>query len=160
MMHAPQSGAVTAVAVISFVVGGIVLVFGICGGIGVAMFTGQAGGFMAFNIPAFGSALGIAIGICVAIILWGIGVIVAGIGVINRSQWGRVLTLILGGIAALVALLFVWAGVHSLTEQGQFGGPPDVGGVLLLFLTGLILLGYTILAYIILLNPVYGSEFR
>lgn len=163
--HSERSGAVTIVAIMSFVVGALVLLFGMCSFIGVAALTGEAGARGVLRIPELGAGMGLAIVVCVAIILWGVGAVLGGIGVMGRKQWGRILTLVLGGFAALVALLFIWFGVVALPEPTPPGGippavPPPLGPAVLSFFVGLVFLGYTILAYLILLNPSHGAEFN
>jgi hypothetical protein len=165
---AERSGAVTGVAVISFVIGGLVLLLGLCGMIGVLAFAGEAGRQGIVGFPGIGGGIAIAMVVIIAIIAWGTGAIIAGIGVVNRRQWGRILTLVLGGFSALVGLLYLIAAIQVLATPmppPAFGGPPGAGGAkavtfLVTLLLALVFIGYTIWTYIVLLNSRYAAEFR
>jgi hypothetical protein len=161
-----RSGAVTAIAVISFVMGGLVLLFGICALIGLLAVTGEmgrvgGGGMMA--LPGFGGGIVFAYIIVLAILLWGIGAIFAGVGIVNRAQWGRVLCLVLAGFAAVVGVLYL-IGAISIISAPRIGGPGfndgrGLGFMISLFI-GLLFLGYCVWSFAVLLNSRYGAEFR
>jgi len=70
--------------------------------------------------------------------------VVAGIGVLKRAKWGRVLTLVLGGICGVLAILCL---VSVLTGQGG-----RIGNVLFYG-------GYCTTVFVLLLNPRFASEF-
>jgi hypothetical protein len=96
-----------------------------------------AGGMMGILAGA-GAIIGICfIGIAVLFIL-------GGIGVLKRQQWGRILTLVLGGITGLLALLSLFSIARN---PGQT--------LLALILYG----GYTALTYVVLLNTENAAEF-
>jgi hypothetical protein len=71
--------------------------------------------------------------------VFGVPMILAGIGVLNRSQWGRVLTLVLGVFSGIFALLCLLG--FNLLGLVAYGG-------------------YTALVFVILLNSQYAAEFN
>jgi hypothetical protein len=92
------------------------------------------------QVQAAGGIMGVivgALGFC--LLLLGIPSIVAGIGVLNRRQWGRILTLVLGALSGLSALVNL-GGLH-VTQA-------------------LVPAAYCAFVYIILLNQRYAAEFR
>jgi hypothetical protein len=55
--------------------------------------------------------------------LWGCGAIGAGIGILKRAQWGRVLGLLLAGVAALLAILnLVAMNIVLVLTNGAYAG--------------------------------------
>jgi hypothetical protein len=143
---APPSGAVTTVAIMNYVFGGLNL---LCGG---AIAFG--GGFLASFIgmaaqedpnitgeqaaAAAGILGGVVIIIGVIVMIMALPMIVAGFGVTKRAQWGRILTIVLGIVSGLFALL----------DLVQFN------------LCGLVLhAGYAATVLIILFNPQFAAEF-
>jgi hypothetical protein len=151
-----RSSAVTGVAVINFVIGGLVLLIGMCGFLGVLVEASEGwrhGGGLA------GREFAIVFIIILFILIWSIGAIIAGVGVISRRQWGRVLTLILGGIAMVKTLSAI---VLCVLFLSSVRGPVDDDsflGFMLLAMLGLMYLGYGIWTYVVLLNSRYGAEF-
>jgi hypothetical protein len=82
------------------------------------------------------------------------------VGVINRRQWGRVFTLILGGIAGVKSLLAIFLAIMVMSQPAR--GPFDddrVVGFMVLMMLALLYLGYCIWTYVVLLNSRYGAEF-
>jgi hypothetical protein len=149
--RAPKSGAVTAIAIVNFVLGALQL---LCGGITVIMGGAVASMLSEMDLPdeAGGGAQmiggtigGIIIVVGIISILFGICVIAAGFGVLQRAQWGRILTLVLGGLAGVLALLNLLS---------IFGG--NIGGIIGLLMNG----GYCAMVFMILLNRQYAAEFR
>ncbi|HEV3447106.1 MAG TPA: hypothetical protein VG099_20875 [Gemmataceae bacterium] len=143
-----KSGAVTAIAVIAMVLGGLQalcgLLFTFLGG-AIAGFLGGAVNAQAQKgvdpqvaqaaqgIAGFLLAWAAAIG--VGILLVGGSMIVAGVGVLNRRQWGRILTLVLVGLMTLLSLIMV--NIVAIVIWG----------------------GFCAFAYIILLSKQYAAEF-
>jgi hypothetical protein len=88
---------------------------------------------------------GLAVVIAFLYLLVGAGGIAAGVGVVNRRPWGRILTLVLAGLCivlAILALLGVFAGqTINLVAVAIFAG-------------------YAIVCFVILLNPQNAREFR
>ncbi len=64
--------------------------------------------------------------------------LIAGYGVIKRRKWGRILTLVLGAIAALFAGLSLMQ--FNLVGAGMYGS-------------------YAALVFSVLLKPEYAAEF-
>jgi hypothetical protein len=120
-----RSGAVTAVGVVNYILGGLNLLCGVvamvAGGFIVRLITGAAAQETANMTPAeqqkakealgmlgtLGTAAGIIIGTCG--LIFAVLYILAGYGVINRRQWGRVITIILGILAAVGAVLSIFS---------------------------------------------------
>jgi hypothetical protein len=158
-----KSGAVTAVAIVNFIMGGLNVICGVAimigGALGGAIFgkmLGDAGAaaqaqqqmnpeqakaFQQIAQGGGGVLAGFAafLGICIMILA--VPTILAGVGVMNRRQWGRILTLILGALAGLGAL-------------GNLRGLP---GTIPAIIVGA---GYCVFVYVILLNKEYAAEFR
>ena len=147
------SGAVTAVAVVNFVLGGLTMLFGLLVLLMGTAITGyvintvknpppgadpaqakQAQDALAAGGGAIGIVVG-AMGICSMI--FGVPQIIAGIGVIKRRQWGRILTLVLAAMSGIIALLSVFALSPTIIVHA----------------------GYCIFAFVILLNRRYAAEF-
>ena len=143
-----RSGAVTSVAVVNFVMAGLQLVCGVAmlamGGL-IGAFAAQAGAEVDSEAAA---AVGIA---STVVVVYGIVMlvlsalmIVSGVGVLKLANWARVLTLVLGGIYGVLAIL----SLISLC-MGQ------CGAIVGLLLHG----GYCTFVYIVLLNRQYANEF-
>jgi hypothetical protein len=150
VMH---SGAVTAVAIVNYVLAGIVFLFGLlfmflgaqlAAWIGMAGDAAQAQGADAAKAAkeagGLFAALGLFAGIC--IMIFGVPYLLAGVGVMNRRQWGRILTLVLGALSGLSAL-YALMNFSSTTI-------PNI----------LISAGYCVLVYVVLLNKQYAAEFK
>ncbi len=145
----PQSGAVTAVAIINFVLGGLTILVGllaiVLGGTLIGMFTGAArdAGANAGDAAAMGMGIIVAVAFCI----WIIGglYIFAGMGVLHRKQYGRIITLILGALAGLSAIM-------ALTGIGR----NPAGSIMQLLING----GYCVFVYVVLLNSQNAAEFR
>jgi hypothetical protein len=158
---AEPSATVTLVGVINLVFAGLAVVWGLA-----VMFFGSA--FMAWlygaagdpllqqahpnalqaarvvqGFAALGTAMFIGAGFCLMLV-GGLPLGLAGMGVLKRQQWGRILTLVLGGFAILGAI----AALIQLQN-----GP----GHLILFVIDAAYAGVT---YGILLQPQFAEEFE
>jgi hypothetical protein len=153
-----RSGAVTAVAVVNFVLGALNVVCGLFFMVAFNTIAGiifgaateaakqqpgvtaeqqkqiqQASGILS----TLGTAAGIILGSCG--LIFGILYILGGIGVLNRRSWGRILTIILGIFAAIFAVLsLISANIPGLIVEGA----------------------YAVFVLIILFNSKYAAEFR
>jgi hypothetical protein len=154
-----KSGLVTAVGVINLVLGGLNIVCGLLLMVAGAFFgklLGIAGdaaqppagldpeAAAAFKQAAAGGGgifamAGAFLGVCVMVLA--IPSILAGVGVLQRKQWGRILTLVLGALAGLGALIAL---------------PRLPGSTLNVLIGG----GYCAFVYVVLLNKQYAAEFR
>jgi hypothetical protein len=137
-----SNGAITAVAVLNFVYAGLSLICGLLLFIGGALFASEGSRFE----REFGGSGATSAGVGALVILLALvalghggGSIAGGVGVLNRRQWGRILSLVLAGVAILLALL-------SLIATFQPNGAANILGVLLY-------LGYAVPVLILLLNP-------
>ncbi|PQO47890.1 hypothetical protein [Blastopirellula marina] len=146
-MEAPSGdsgrGLITAVAVVNYIFGGLCLSCGVCFGV-------LGGGVLALFLAGDGpqmdepAKMGVGIGAAVIIgmmavqMLVGLLVILAGYGVQNYRQWGRILTIVLAVVSALL-------GVFSLLQLSPIG---------------LLQIGYAVFALVVMLNPHYTKEFQ
>lgn len=153
-----KSVAVTFLAVIHLLMGGVVLVCGLCGFFIVSFFSeaGQLGGL---GLPGIGGGKVFTILFVVFVLGWGTGAIVSGVGLINRSAWSRLLSLILGVLAGAVGLLYLVAAIMILTVQGASENE-KLAAFLLSFGGAVLFLGHCIWSYAVLLQPRYAGEFH
>ncbi len=142
----PPSGMVTAVGVVHFVMGGLQVACGLMAAVAAGfmedmlrdVFERAAAQEPNADIDMIADFIGpfvVVVGIFT--ILFGSVAIVAGYGVVKRKTWGRVLSLVVGG----VAMVF---GLCSCAMMDP---------------SGVINLGYGIFVYVVLLNRRYAAEF-
>jgi hypothetical protein len=158
--HSGRSGVVTALGVVTLLLGILVLVAGLCVGAGIMLAAademhGGPGGDQ-------GAIFGLLI--CLVISLWGGSALASGIGLIGRRAWARVLTLIVAGFAAIGGLILLFFAVAAwfapnMAMEGPERGFLILGSFILLF-AGLIFLGYCLWAYLVLPRSAYGQEFQ
>lgn len=141
-----RSGAVNAVAIVNFVLGGLRILAGsgmlFCGAALAALITGAAadGSVSSGDAGTAAAVVGVFVTVvAILIIATGIPMIAAGYGVHKRAPWGRILTLVLGGLSGIFA-------IFSLLSFNIVG----------IVIEG----GYCAMAFAILLNPEYAAEFR
>ena len=153
-----RSGAVTGVAVVNFVMGGLVVLFGLCGFMAALVEASEGWHGGGGSIAGLGFAVFVVIDLF--ILIWAAGAIIAGVGVINRRQWGRVFSLILGGIAGIKGLLAIFLAFMLMASppRGPFDDERVLGFMALMMFT-LLYLGYCIWIYVVLLNSRYSAEF-
>jgi hypothetical protein len=158
----PQSGAVTAIAIVNFVLGGLYALCGVIMMAAMGFIANLLGGAVqeaaaksgdpqvakaaeGGGLVAMIAGFGIVAGLCVMVIL-ALPLILAGVGVVKRRQWGRILTLVMGAILGLLGLINLFAGLRAGVNFGSLIG-------------SLILVGYAVLAYVVLLNSQNAAEF-
>lgn len=137
---AARSTAVTVVAVANFVVAALEVLYGLhlLLGAGLMGAAGNMPGVPAEFQQATSGLAALIVVFAVLAFLMGALMVAAGWGTLNRQPWGRVLTLVLGGLAVLAAL----------------------GSLAPLNALGLVLhAGYAVLVLVVLLNPAYAAEF-
>lgn len=96
--------------------------------------------------------------------------VLAGIGVLKRKQWGRVVSLVMGGLSILVGLYSILAMGKSIWDYGrliQMGMvlPAEfhtrfLGNLALSLFFIVLWLGHAALNYTVLLNSKFAKEFR
>lgn len=152
-----KSEGVTALAVANFVLGGLQF----CGGMCLTLaFTALASLFhfamqnqadvaedaekakTAFTIVGLIASFGAVVGL--VIVFFAALFIAAGFGLLYRRQWGRILTMVLGVLAALVGL----AGLTQITHDPGNALYQVAGGV-----------GYCVFAFYVLLDRKTAEEF-
>ncbi|MBA2116493.1 hypothetical protein [Bremerella alba] len=141
----PNTGLIVAVAIVNYVFGGLQVACGGCLAIFGATFTQMIGGIMEQDrqmTPQDQAALGIMtavfIGIGVVFALTGLPTVLAGYGVQCQKEWGRILTIVLAGISALMGILLL-LGLNPL---------------------GLLFAGYSIFTLVVLLNSSNAKAFK
>jgi len=95
------------------------------------------------TIFAMGTFLFVVAGGCFGII-GGVPLLLAGIGVLRRRQWGRVLTLILGALYVLGAISFVYE-YYPLNRYGWMWVGANIA--------------YGVIVFVILLIPKFAEDF-
>lgn len=147
-----KSGAVTIVAVLNFIYSVMLVVCGgvmlLAGGL-IATISGAASQSdhpQAGQAATLGGVVGVmAIGIGALSWLSAALLVFAGVGVIKRASWGRVLTLVCAGIISILALF----NIYIIVQGNVFAG-----------VIGLVMnCGYAAYAFAILLNRRYAEEF-
>lgn len=155
---ARKTGAVTSVAVSNFVIGGLQLACGlvttlflVVGGaamsamINEAAKTSQNPDRQEAATAAMGIAGAVALGVILFMLLIATTFLLAGYGIVKRRQWGRILTLILGGLSGLLALV----SLYSLA----MGNWQSIIGTMIYG-------GYAAQVFAVLLNQRSAAEFR
>src|SRR5262249_54723891 len=125
--HGP-SGAVTAVGIVTIIMGALGLLFCGCFSLGGAFAliahdgVGQGGGM------ARGEELFMILFVCLALVVsfWSIGLLVSGIGVLARSAWARTLALVLAGFGLLfgaicIVFMMIIAATATLPQDRAAG---------------------------------------
>lgn len=166
-----RNGGVTAVGIVTMVIGGLQVLAG-CGCVvgGILFVTGGAAAGQAMNqdprfqqqgmgnmFAGFGAVGGVMMFVGAVIVfaiaalhLW------AGSGVLKRQAWARVVTLILASISGLFGLL----GLLTL-GQALFGAfRPPAASLAGNAVAILLYLGYAVLCYAVLLSPSASREFK
>ncbi|MCI0637770.1 MAG: hypothetical protein L0Y72_28480 [Gemmataceae bacterium] len=157
-----RSGSVTGVGVFGIVVGSLDLLLGMCLLMAVVIAGSHGGPQGAFiGIPLFGEVFAMMIIFTLIVLVWGSMAITASVGVLNRSNWGRIMTLIVSGFGGVASILFLIGAFVELSRPAAFGmGNPRVLGFFINFLIFALLLTYCIWAFVALLNRRNAEEFR
>lgn len=154
-----RSAAVTAIGVVTIIVGSLGLLMGLCMVFGVLIAGSARGVMMAGND---GGAVAVGFILAFGILLWSLGLLVGGIGVLSRGAWARMLTLVLSGFGLAFGVACLVIAVIALTSSRGPRGAAEgavVGFVFFVFMA-LLLLGHGIWAFIALLGARAKSEFR
>lgn len=139
-----SSFALTAVASLNYAMGTISLT---CGGCYTSFFIPEG------PPPNPGETLvGLVIGL--GFIFLALPPFLAGFGIQRRKQWGRVLSLILGVLGGILAVL------NGALAVSEFLSSRPPGPFILVLSISILYGGYTIFVLFILLRPKYAAEFR
>jgi hypothetical protein len=155
-----RSAVVTASGIIVMMLGCLAVLGGLCGGFGVFAATideANRGG----GRPEARVVLLVGLLVCLVTLLWGVGGLVAGTGILSRRRWARTLAMLLNSVAALAGVAFlIGAGVVCF---GASIHGPEVG-VIVVYLfylgLGLFFLGYAVWSFMVLLSSRYSVEFH
>jgi hypothetical protein len=156
----PRSGAVTAAAVLNFVFGALHVLCGGLLGMVVAVLNSGDEQFIEDFKEGFGGEpppnmtweemfeiVTIAIGVFVVIaLITAVLAIIAGVGVIKRRNWGRVLALIIAVVSLLIGILAIVGSV----QQGDASG----------WLGVIFYVGYGIIMFVLLLSSGASADFN
>ncbi len=152
-----RSGSVTGVGVISIILGSLVLLCGFCVMVSGLAFAGGAGVGAPGNMFPFQMAAGVLIVIALLFIIFGVLYLVGGIGVLQRRNWGRIMTIVMAAFSALFGILYLIGIVGTLAQPG----PPE--GKVIGVLIGLVLAGvfftHCIMSFVVLLSSNNTAEF-
>lgn len=165
----PRSGSVTAAAVISIIMAVLCMLCGGCSGVSGLFCTAiGAGARQGGNIlppDLFDSAAAVFLTWALLHLLLGVGLLIGGIVTLNRHNWGRVVTLICGAVAALIGVVqFVF---FVMVGTGEFGGglfgnaDPEsrVGQAIMGCFGAMLYFAFAIFVYIVLLRSHNREEF-
>ncbi|MFO0935941.1 MAG: hypothetical protein U0798_05425 [Gemmataceae bacterium] len=147
-----KSGSVTFVAVMNFLLGGLVclctgLVFMFRNMIQASMMVGQD---KDENPMAQDTMKWIIIGTCLIQATWAIMAFVGGVGIVQRRTYGRILTIITASMALLNCLFIIYQFVLRILAQDYLTASGN-------FISLCIWMGYGLISLFILLN--HGDEF-
>ena len=81
----------------------------------------------------------------------------AGIGLIYRKQWGRILAFVIGGFMTLFGLYFIFIACMLPSLEGD--DPDLLASVIGVLVMGLVFLAYPFVTYGVLLRKKYAAEF-
>lgn len=138
-------GLIVAVAVINYIFGSVCLTCGLCSGVLGGSLIGVI--FAAINnnpqaepeAKIGAGAVSIAImAVAGAVVICGLFILLAGYGVQQFREWGRILTVVMAVVSGLLGLV-------SFFLFGPFG---------------LLQIGYAIFVMVVLLNPRYTRDFK
>jgi hypothetical protein len=115
-------------------------------------FDGAKGLFAA--IGTFGAVM-MFVGAAVMFVL-ALAFLFSGYGVVRRQGWARIMTLILAALVGLLGLLGIVGFVVRLLSQNRPPVPSLLGNVVV----SLLLVGYAVLSYVLLLTRSASEEFR
>ena len=147
----PGQGAAVGAAVMNFVFAAFALIEGVCIGIGgVGLLSegrrGFGGGGGPFGGPENAGLVFLGFGVCNLV---GVGLMIpAGIGLLMRRDYGRMLGFLSAGLGLIYAFSIVVGFLVIISEEQ--GGAPPVGGVVLFLLGVLLWLAYAITNLILL----------
>jgi hypothetical protein len=171
--RAPKSGQVTAIAIVNFVLGGLALLAGLCVSV-VGLFFGSVGAAasnarmqakglnpqqmqqieefnreMAKAQSKVGGSLAwlatVIVILGVVYLFWGGAAIAGGVGVLKRRSWGRLLSMILAGVAGVLGLVGIVIGA--------------MGGGVSNMIIPVLYIGYAVWVFIVMLKPDVAREF-
>ena len=154
------AGSITGVGVISIILGSLSLLCGICFMIVGIVGAGAAGGRFGPNVMPFGQGAiaGIAIVISLVILILGVLYLIGGIGVLQRRNWGRIVTLVSAGFSGVFGVLQIIGVVVNLASPVPMEA--KVFQVLVNFAAALVFFAHCIMSFMVLLNSDNAREFR
>lgn len=145
----PGQGAAVGAAVMNFIFAGLALIEGLCVGIGgsAVLIDGPRGGGRGgpFGSPETAGVVFLGFGVCNLI---GVGLMIpAGVGLLQRRDYGRTLGFLSAGLGMIYALAIV---VLFLVLMSEGRGAPPAGAVVFFILPVLLWLAYAITNLILL----------
>lgn len=157
-----RSGTVTAVAIIAIILGSLSIIGGACGAL-VPLIIPSLMDFAAKanpndpNLPKLQEQLDkipvwFQVGRSVLNLVWGLGLVIGGIGILKRSNGARILALILAvlGLVELLAALGTGLGMGFIQPSDL-----TLSCVYVVFISG-----FAVFSFVVLLKPKNAAEFR
>jgi len=154
------AGSITGVGVITIILGSLSLLCGVCVMIGGIAGAGAAGGRFGPNVMPFGQGAiaSIAIAIALVILILGVLYLIGGIGVLQRRNWGRIVTLVSAGFSGVAGVFLVLSFIGNLISPMPMEA--KIMPVLVALLGALVCFAHCIMSFIVLLNSDNAREFR
>ena len=165
-----KSGQVTAIAIVNFVLGGLSVLGGLCVSLSGVLFGGLSSAAKGTQVQVQGmnpqqaekfardmaklqSQVGgsfawlatVLVVMGVVILVWGAAAITDGVGVLKRRSWGRLLALVLAGVSAVLALIYLVLAF--------------MGGGAMAFINAALFVGYAVWVFIVMTKPSVVREF-
>lgn len=159
-----KSGLITALGVVNIVVSSLVLIFGFCLLLGGAV-TSDMADFGPFGGPVpefrsvirFLSTMALINGI-VSIAMAGCG-ITGGVGLLSRSNWGKVLCLITAGLAVILGILEIVRMVGGVFRLPSFFPARGVA-ITVVLLNAIMAIGFAVFNAVVLFNSNNTRELK
>src|SRR5262249_54194399 len=145
------------IGVITIILGSLTLLCGICTMIAALGFAGAGAGRFGPNVLPFGAAAGILTGVSVLVLIVGVLYLVGGIGVLQRKNWGRIVTLISAGFSGVFGVFMILSFIGNLISAAPMEA--KVMALLVAFLGILIYFAHCIMSFIGLLSRENAREF-
>jgi hypothetical protein len=153
------SGSVTSVGVITIILGSLTLLCGLCFTIfGIAFAGGAAGAPRGAGFLPFQMAAGILVVMAIIVLILGALYLVGGIGVLQRRNWGRIMTLVMAGFSGLFGVLQIVGGIVNLAQQGPAEG--KVIALLVNLLIAALFFTHCVMSFVVLLSAQNAAEFE
>lgn len=156
-----SGGSITSVGVITIILGSLTLLCGLCVTIASLGFAGAGmQGMRGQNFLPFQAAAGIMIVISIVILIFGALYLVGGIGVLQRRNWGRIVTLVAAGFSGVFGVLQLIGGIMNMVNPGPIPGESRALALIINLLVAAVFFTHCIMSFIVLLSGQNAREFE